>query len=490
MKVRLCLTTSLEVQRTTKKYATLSYCWGGPQDFQLNVATVAQLMQGVQISSMPKTLSDAVRTTWGLGVQWIWMDSLCIPQDNDKGKALEMAQMYLIYRNSFITISAARSHNVHQGFLHPCSLPFPNTIGFSLPYASPSGRPGSFLLTRGVADAPIDQRSWPLQEHLLAHRVLRFTDFRLHWSCASASMYEGISKQDLTSESLLPYSHIYHIEKAYQSYQSLRSEDRNCNHWMSIVEQYMNRYLSEPTDKLPAMSGLAESWDPGCKDKYLAGLWGSHLPIGLLWSNFQPHLTQSSTVYRAPSWSWASVDGQIDYSYDSNTETDPGLLITSCVINSVYENASYGAVKSGYLKLCGSLQFADHTVPEWTRNATAPVRHLVSYQLQTKLDLRLANVHPDAWDDVLVLIVDNALIYALQICPFDETSGYGPTGLILATRDDEIFWRIGMFEFEPPHEEDLKNAGDLEQTLAVWEDRKTVQRRAFVESMPRHITLV
>lgn len=100
------------------------------------------------------------------------------------------------------------------------------------------------------------------------------------------------------------------------------------DHWYSLVEDYSSRFLTEESDKLPALAGLASKFrqehSPG---SYYAGIWSEHLPSALLWrtlfsysggqdklSNplavFQPRRPQT---YRAPSWSWASIDGEVSY---------------------------------------------------------------------------------------------------------------------------------------------------------------------------------
>ena len=78
--------------------------------------------------------------------------------------------------------------------------------------------------------------------------------------------------------------------------------------WRMIVQDYTRRALSEPSDKLIACAGLAEEFARVLRSEYLAGLWSDSLFEDLLWVRSSLCLPRPS--YRAPSWTWASVDGE------------------------------------------------------------------------------------------------------------------------------------------------------------------------------------
>jgi hypothetical protein len=337
---------------TTVKYAALSYCWGGPQDFQLNAQSEDALSAGVSPSTLPKTLSDAIEVAHNLGIQWIWIDSLCIRQDDVEDIALEIVRMHLIYGDSFITISAARARHCSQGFLHQDSLPSLGVARYQLPVVLPAGKRGTAILTRCNEDyiALISERGWTFQEHFLARRVLRFTDRQLHWSCKGSSKFEV---EEITP---LPSMYLEPLEREYTTYRAIHDGKRDCRQWMNIVEEYTRRELTDGSDKLPAMSGIAEFWAQVKEDHYLAGLWASHLPLGLLWTI--DHLSQQNElqVYRAPSWSWASPVGQMRWFDHLLPYVDSIFQIKSCIANPAFAAAPYGAVLSGYLVVYGLLQ--------------------------------------------------------------------------------------------------------------------------------------
>jgi hypothetical protein len=105
------------------------------------------------------------------------------------------------------------------------------------------------------------------------------------------------------------------------------------------------------------------------------------------------------------------------------------------------------------------------------------------------LDLGLADVHLDFWDEILVSRLEGSRIFSLRICCFDESTGKGPSGLLLATKDGKEFSRIGMFLFEPPQRFDVQELNDFELLLELSEARKLVQRSAFQGSVPQKVVI-
>ena len=212
------------------RYTSLSYCWGGHQEFQLNAHTEATLINGIPVSSLPQTLRDAVFVTYNLGLQFIWVDCLCIRQDNPQDIALEIAQMPQVYTNSFITISAARARHSNEGFLHDISSPPISEPAFRLPFACPGGELGSVILSTGLVKSPISERAWTLQEYVLSRRVLQFTDAGLHWTCREAVGFQ----QD---EACLALDYSSPFRDCYRMFQGFYESNRACRHWMNIVEE-------------------------------------------------------------------------------------------------------------------------------------------------------------------------------------------------------------------------------------------------------------
>lgn len=127
-------------------YAALSYCWGRDQPIKSTTSTIHQFSEAVSFSELPKSLRDGVLTTWRLSLRLLWIDSLCIIQDDPIGAAKEIALMPQIYQNAHVTISAARSSDSHDGFLHELSVPSAQADVFKLPFRCPGESISYFTL--------------------------------------------------------------------------------------------------------------------------------------------------------------------------------------------------------------------------------------------------------------------------------------------------------------------------------------------------------
>jgi hypothetical protein len=127
--------------------------------------------------------------------------------------------------------------------------------------------------------------------------------------------------------------------------------------WKDIVREYSKRKLSHAQDKLPALAGIASKIAEKTGHTYLAGLWAEDLLSGLLWSRDFATVPLTRPQYRAPSWSWASIDSPVTWS-KSLPEGDVGFeaeIIGSHI--SLSSNISpFGAVCRGYIEIKGPLK--------------------------------------------------------------------------------------------------------------------------------------
>lgn len=131
--------------------------------------------------------------------------------------------------------------------------------------------------------------------------------------------------------------------------------DKQClTIWKQIVASYSGMLLSHNSDKLVALGGLADTLLPWMNDKrYPEGHWYSGLPESLLWSTFSRN---HSSIYRAPSWSWASIDGQVEQYWDIPTEKCPKILVDVVHGATTPLLKATGPVSAGYLRVPGYLQ--------------------------------------------------------------------------------------------------------------------------------------
>jgi hypothetical protein len=169
---RLALTSPPE----TVRYAALTYCWGGYDGHRTLHSNVTARYESIDMADLPQTLKDAIFFTRKLGIDYIWIDALCIVQDNGEEWALEAAKMADVYAGAHVVLAATRAKSATEGFLQPshvtCTFSSHATSkrGFTL-RAIRSDHLHGDLSYKGL---PLFQRGWCLQEELLATRIVHF----------------------------------------------------------------------------------------------------------------------------------------------------------------------------------------------------------------------------------------------------------------------------------------------------------------------------
>lgn len=246
-----------------------------------------------------------------------------------------------IYGGAFLTVSAASAKNAYHGILQKRQPPpFPH-CGLTYSSCNDPGVCGSVSLGPAYtachrSTEPLNRRAWALQVDFLSTRVLTYGTSELSWTCNCAGI-----KEIQPAPSLAPHKAI---------------ESPKWNGWHQIAEDYCSRELTRNMDKLPALSGLVEAFREVSGDTYLAGLWMRNLSHQLLWQhcglliNGRYRYTQPSE-YRAPSWSWASVDGLVKF-HDFNNMTTYNARTINCSVNSSAAHG-LGLVSSGILDISG-----------------------------------------------------------------------------------------------------------------------------------------
>lgn len=308
----------------TGVYACLSYCWGS--NLQLSMTTTTNLNEyrhAIPWKELPSTIIDAIKLCYRLGFEYIWVDSLCIVQDDPEDWMREASIMGGIYSRSALTLAIHLCDDASESFLQKRfwnaeqrsdalhkygRIPFTDhRTGdkcdmFLWNHNSVAGPRFLERWWHSVQDVERNKslgkwssRAWTIQEWLLSPRVLHFNSMTL-WDCLE--------------------SHGNELEKRFLSKTSARW-DFQVYFWEFIVRDFTSRQITKEKDRLPALAGLAERFQADSGGVYLAGLWLEALPKSLVWirSN-QRHPMNSPTAYRAPTWSWAALEGEVDYPRD------------------------------------------------------------------------------------------------------------------------------------------------------------------------------
>ena len=428
----------LEDSQREVDYATLSHRWGSHQDCVTTKALLQEHKKALPWSQLPQTFRDSIEFCLAIGINYLWIDALCIVQDDDADWHIEAAKMADVYQNSYITLAATSASSGTAGCFHGSSNSKQEHRLYeeSRALASTEGstsrlagdvEAGDVISVRqkashwdnsvGVKTArlhPLLTRGWVFQERILSSRMLHFCAEEMVWECRTETLCEcgslppgTINPRELftriTQSPVLPEAHarasspcdallrepeitdgqfaecisalqkelddmdsesdemdveseafdapgindegwtshmmLYELYEQYSEmaqdtsgrvspppystfatlFPILNEQPMSARHWQAMVGQYSSLHLTEETDRLPALSGLADRTSPHL-GRYLAGLWSSTFPSDLAW---RVHALKTGSTrlpgYRGPSWSWASLNDAIRYWDDLRT---------------------------------------------------------------------------------------------------------------------------------------------------------------------------
>ncbi|PVH68562.1 HET-domain-containing protein [Cadophora sp. DSE1049] len=331
-------------------WIALSHCWGTIPLLRTTTGTIAKHIGGIPIASLPPSFRDAVTITRRLGLSYLWIDSLCIVQDDLEDWRVESAQMSRIYGLSFLTIVAAGASNSHGGCFIPRTFRFPSA------YLHPSDSPGPFYVTEFIEDLgastaksfdsrePTDRRGWCFQESLLPKRILYYGTKMMTWRCKAGCFPEQGSSTSTKSTALTLY---HKLDRHLYGY----------SRWDYILQEYTQRILTHEGDRLIALAGIAEQLSEIWDDTYLAGLRRRDLVRQWLWQGDfgRDNRNTRPKAFLAPSWSWAAVNGPVrSRAHWLRNHKDVASVAQADVIPS--GKTLFGNISSGTMKLEGPIE--------------------------------------------------------------------------------------------------------------------------------------
>ncbi|KAK0496527.1 heterokaryon incompatibility protein-domain-containing protein [Armillaria luteobubalina] len=291
-------------------YAVLSYVWGESQPHCTTTLNLESYIDGIPLQLVPKTITDAIMVAQRLGLRYLWVDAFCIIQDSKEDKAREIVQIRRIFRDAYLAIIAACAQRVSDGFLRARSEEIkPWSIGeiISLPFLCPDGGIGT-IQAQKESNAPLEptsKRAWCLEERMLSRHKLIYTSQTLLYECRTKLVNVNGSIDSVWLE------WISYLPGPTPADSNPSANDEMTKIWKDLLAVYTSRRLTKPRDRLIAFSGIVDHFQGVWPhSKYIAGLWSHQLPEGLLWRSDSGDKRRPQR-YRAPSWSWASTDGEI-----------------------------------------------------------------------------------------------------------------------------------------------------------------------------------
>jgi hypothetical protein len=276
-------------------YVALSYCWGLCKTLVTNKENFDHHKIGVRLSSFAKTHQEAMIVANALGHRYLWIDALCIIQDDLQDWKREASKMGDVYKGADLTIAASTGTDSESGLFITPSL---DELGFVFRSAtcsldpSPSTsvcirksqRHNDFLKSSGSIDnldfrSPLMKRGWVFQERLLSPRYLHFGR-ELVWECAECAECECGILQKARKE------HSWRPKGGFQnSLSKMSSRSDVLKLWKQLIEEYSSLALTNHDDQLPAISRLAREFESHGLGSYHTGHWQVGFLESLLWTS-------------------------------------------------------------------------------------------------------------------------------------------------------------------------------------------------------------
>jgi hypothetical protein len=288
-------------------YVTLSHCWGTLETLKLMKSNVQALSSTIPLHSLCKTFQDAVLVTSLLGYKYLWIDSMCIIQDDEDDWRKESALMSEVYGNAVVNLAATDAKDGSVGLFHQrvvarITKQYVQTKSLQT-YEIPDER----LYFRCLDRSPLSRRAWVFQERYLARRTVHFSAEQIFCECRSHIACEGWpegASVGADGPDDIPFPS--------------KSNMGDPEEWRNIIQLYSRTRLTYSKDKLVALSGVARQFQSVTGDQYVAGLWRTGLEVYLCWrversKTLRPLPQSETSSYQAPSWSWASTNQPIHW---------------------------------------------------------------------------------------------------------------------------------------------------------------------------------
>jgi hypothetical protein len=287
------------------RYIALSYTWGKDQRVKLKKAN-AQMLATPGFFDTPnsrpsRTIADAIKVARLLGCEYLWVDALCIMQDDAESIQANVGSMDQVYAGAWVTIVAVAGDNADSG------LP---GVSRDLPRTQRQMRVNIHgIVMANMLESDSDAinfsrwntRGWTYQERLLSRKLLAFTSSQVYFHCDQGCDYREDIQMSDDSATLTLFDARYQLELENQNLFDV---------YAMAVAEYTNRCFTDPADKLKALNGLLNRLAGPFRGSFFFGLPTTVFDVALLW---KPVGACSRDSKEFPSWSWAGWNGPVRY---------------------------------------------------------------------------------------------------------------------------------------------------------------------------------
>lgn len=320
----LCIVTPAD--QSGARYVALSYVWGTAPVFRTLKANIEDLRRPGALADgglyrLPQTVRDAMTLTRELGVRWLWVDSVCIVQDDREAQKEQLRAMGAVYAKAYFTIVALSGTDADSGIrrVRPHSA---EQRSFQSVIPLPS-----WTLVQACSDTMAESygldshshvwntRGWTLQEKVFSRRVLAIDDV-VTWSCFGDYWTEDVSSPSESADFALGQDHVNGRKVGVVSWPSITT-------YSDLATEYALRNLSWSMDTINAFTGVMTPMAQWFTGGLLSGIAEYTFDVGMLWNVGlsgarlrrddgvdSPHVAGD---FQFPSWSWISWTGKLEF---------------------------------------------------------------------------------------------------------------------------------------------------------------------------------
>ncbi|KAI1422854.1 heterokaryon incompatibility protein-domain-containing protein [Xylaria sp. FL1777] len=354
-------------------YAALSYIWtaGPDNNIQLEKSNTDLLAapNSLRQVQLPCVITDAITLCRDLGERYLWIDRLCIVQDDEITKPGQINAMDLIYRSANFTIIGALDTRDDIGLPGCSGRPRHSRSSVLSPPYQPEVE-GQGIVAGATADIAINttlwnHRGWTFQERLLSRRCLYITQHQVIYKCCQEEAMEMLSwavhPAPTYSERYDYHGHDRDLrEDREESLEFLNNNGVNATQafgdsaifkrgkyevkgtqftiqdgirladYCDWVKDYSSRQLSYASDSFNAFSGVGNALRESFNCRMLFGIPEKYVAVCLLWDCPGP-FSPCGEIHNVPSWSWVSSASAVTYECENESLGRDFLHIASLV---------------------------------------------------------------------------------------------------------------------------------------------------------------
>ena len=334
------------------RYVALSHCWGKIPQVKTLEENIEQHKKGIVFERLSKTFQDALRTTRRLGIEFIWIDSLCIVQDDRDDWLRESKRMGSVYANAYLTLAATSSTDGSGGL----NGVRPDINWTKFPCDGTDRTKGYMWCTdaswtshEDLDYAPLNSRGWVFQEKILSRRIIHFASSQVYWECKQRFFGEECEDDpSFTGSTIQPsifWANVNAISDnettAIKSAVDVRNAETSRSQldefyasWWNLIYFYGKKDFTKQGDRLVALLGIIRVVEKKTRLHCFDGHWedsSQSFLRDLMWFPYEEQKTLSvlndgERSRLCSSWSWASLEGHVTHRHlFASTWTNYGL---------------------------------------------------------------------------------------------------------------------------------------------------------------------